>query len=61
MRSSSILEKLITLASIVGIVAAQRNPSMNSTAFPINGTGVIPTTCTASWQCRSQDLGGTVC
>ncbi|PUU73744.1 hypothetical protein B9Z19DRAFT_1094484 [Tuber borchii] len=43
MRTSSILAKLITLASIVGIVAAQRSPS----------------TCTASGQCGSGDLGGT--
>jgi len=61
MRSSSILEKLITLTSIVGIVAGQRSPSMNSTVVPIIVTGVIPKTCTASGQCRSQDLGETVC
>jgi len=55
MRSSSILPKLIILASIVG------GPSTSSTAFPITVTGVIPTTCTASGQCRPEDLGGTVC
>ena len=55
MRSSSILAKLITLASIVG------NPSTSSMAFPVTSTGVIPTTCTASGQCRPEDLGGTVC
>ena len=55
MRSSSILAKLITLASIVG------SPSTTSTAFPTIDTDVIPTTCTASGQCGSEDLGGTVC
>ena len=55
MRSSSILAKLIMLASIVG------SPSTSSTAFPITGTGVIPTACTASGQCRTEDLGGIVC
>ena len=54
MRSSSILAKLITLALIVG------SPS-SSTAFPITDIGVIPTTCTASGQCRPEGLGGTVC
>jgi len=55
MRSSGILAKLIMLASIVG------SPSTSSMAFPINVTGVIPMTCTASGQCRPEDLGGTVC
>ena len=55
MRSSSILAKLITLASIIG------SPSTSSTAFPITGTGVIPAACTAGGQCRPEDLGGTVC
>jgi len=55
MRSSSILAKLITLASIIG------SPSTSSTAFPITDTGVILTTCTASGQCRLEDLGGIVC
>ena len=61
MSSSSILAKLITLASIVGIVGAQRSPWTNSTAVPITVTGVIPTTCTASGRCGPGDLGGTVC
>ena len=34
---------------------------MSSTSFPIPDTGVIPTICTASGQCRPEDLGGTVC
>ena len=45
MRSSSILAKLTTLASIIG------GPSTSSTAFPVTDTYVIPTTCTASGQC----------
>ena len=55
MRSSSILAKLITLALIIG------SYSTSSMAFPMNVTGVIPTTCTASGQCGPENLGGTVC
>ncbi|PUU73732.1 hypothetical protein B9Z19DRAFT_1068745 [Tuber borchii] len=59
MCSSSILAKLITCASIFGIVVAQRSPLTSSTAFTTTVTSVIPTTSTDSGQCRSRDLGGT--
>ncbi|PUU72299.1 hypothetical protein B9Z19DRAFT_1097541 [Tuber borchii] len=60
MRASSILAKLIMLASIFGIVAAQGAPWTDTMAFTIIGTGVIPTTCTAGGQCGSGDLGRTI-
>jgi len=62
MRASSILAKLITLASIVGIVAAQgTTPTSPVSITTTTSSGASPTTTCTGRQCSGTTLGQTVC